>query len=59
MIRMNTALHNHLDRQVRPKGECYGCDLFWEHQKEVLAAKVRHRAAALGITLQDAAKVPT
>ena len=31
--------HTHLDRAVRDRGECPGCDRFWETQDARLAAK--------------------
>ena len=30
--------HTHLDRQVRQRGVCPGCDLFWQRQDERLTA---------------------
>ena len=29
--------HSHLDRQVRQRGDCPGCDLFWDRQEARLA----------------------
>lgn len=39
--------HNHLDRQVRTRGECPGCDLIWARQDARLAdAQVRRGVIA-------------
>jgi hypothetical protein len=31
--------HWHLTRDIKPRGECGGCDVFWRKQDERLAAE--------------------
>jgi hypothetical protein len=46
---MDRTAHLHGDRQVRPRGECPGCDAFWDRQAALLADMARRRAEELGI----------
>jgi len=34
---VNAGAHNHLTREVRPEGDCPGCDERWHAQRAVLA----------------------
>jgi hypothetical protein len=47
--------HNHLDQQVRPRGECRGCDLIWAVQRQRLAKVSSSAAAQMDIDIERAA----